>query len=161
MIRSIWPNPLLVGDSGFRLVGVPDSAARSARAKSFGIMIGKDTSPVLRPGWAVAAGGLLLFTGCLLIGQAGVGLKRGELPAFSRFRPGPVNRNESADRFWQSEVLYSGFGLMLAGLGVWVLKDGFMKRPHAEPNPPAALDGGITSQPAAESARPATTEQER
>lgn len=127
---------------------------------AFGIMITKDTSPVLRPGWAIAAGGLLLIVGCLLIAQAGLGLKRGEVLSFSKYRPGPVNKQESAGRFWQSEMLYSGIGLMLAGFGVWVFKDGLKKATSEEPNPPASVDGGITSQSSIAPAQPATTEQD-
>ncbi len=91
-------------------------------------MLSKDTSPRLGPAWAIITGSVLLIIACLLFCQAGLGLKRGKVMAFSKKRPDIVSRRDSAHRYWQSEIQYLGMGLMFTGFGIWIMRDGILKK---------------------------------
>jgi hypothetical protein len=87
---------------------------------------GKDTSKRLGPTWAAVAGVALLATACALLVLLVIGLRRGEIWAFSH-SPGLVLREKSPGAFWSSAALSLIFGVWLSFLSLRLLNGAFQQ----------------------------------
>ena len=84
---------------------------------------GRDNSKPLGPAWGIIAGVALLLVGVGLVCVFVIGLASGETIKWAKIHRGVVAHEDSPWLFWVSEFFSLLFGVMLASIGVRILRD--------------------------------------